>query len=285
MKNKTIRIFSVLLCFCLTMTLFASCKKNDDKGSTATSEENKTEEVKTQEENTKPDMLSEALKDGVLTVGTNAAFPPFEYLGDDGKPDGFDMAYIRLLGEKLGVSVEILDMEFESLCASVGSKIDVAIAGMTVDEERAKTVDFTNSYYLAKQYVLVAKDNDEIKDAASLANKRIGAQLGTTGDFIAEEVPGVEEKQYSTFSLAVEDLKNGNLDAVIVDKNPALVFEEQAPDQIKAISGDDFDFEDEYYAIACPKGDTALVEALNKAMSDVQASGEFDQLVKEYIEK
>lgn len=273
--KKGWKIVAILMCLLLSVSLFASCSK----------EGSQTDEPTTQEPTTNELAVADSLKDGVLSVGTNAAFPPFEYLGDDGKPDGFDMALIRLLGEKLGVKVEIQDMEFESLCAAVGSKIDVAIAGMTVDEERAQTVDFTDTYYLAKQYVLVAADNTEIKDAASLENKRIGAQLGTTGDFIAEEVPGVQAKQYSTFALAVEDLKNGNLDAVIIDKNPALVFADQAPDQIKALSGDDFAFEDEYYAIACPKGETALVEALNGALKDVQESGEFDALVAQYIEK
>ena len=261
--KKFLKITALLLSLLLTACLLSSC--------------NKTEPVNGD--------VSNALADGVLTVGTNAAFPPFEYLGDDGQPDGFDIALIKLLGEKLGVKVEIQDMEFESLCTSVGSKIDVAIAGMTVDEERELTVDFTDSYYLATQYVLVAADNTEITDYASLTGKRIGAQLGTTGDFIAEEIEGVDLKQYSTFALAVEDLKNGNLDAVIVDKNPALVFESQAPDAIKALDGAAFEFEDEYYAIACPEGDTALVTALNEALAAIKASGEFDALVEQYIEQ
>ena len=82
-----------------------------------------------------------------LVVGTNAAFPPFEYVGDDGQPDGFDMALIKAIGAKIGMEVQIQDMEFDSLVSSIGSKIDVAIAGMTVTEERQKTVDFSESYY------------------------------------------------------------------------------------------------------------------------------------------
>ena len=80
---------------------------------------------------------------GTLIVGTNAAFPPFEYVGDDGKPDGFDIALIKAIGAKIGMDVQIQDMEFDSLVSSIGGKIDVAIAGMTVTEERKKAVDFT----------------------------------------------------------------------------------------------------------------------------------------------
>ncbi len=100
------------------------------------------------------------LADGVLTVGTNAEFPPFEYVGDDGEPDGFDIALIKAIGEKLGVDVEVENMEFDSLVASIGSKIDVAIAGMTVTDERKNMVDFSDSYYQAVQYVLVPKETD-----------------------------------------------------------------------------------------------------------------------------
>lgn len=90
--------------------------------------------------------VSEALADGVLNVGTNAEFPPFEYVNDDGEPDGFDIALIKAIGEKLGVEVQVDNMEFASLVSSIGTKIDVSIAGMTVTEERLNTVDFSRSY-------------------------------------------------------------------------------------------------------------------------------------------
>ena len=95
--------------------------------------------------------VSEALADGVLNVGTNAEFPPFEYVDDNGEPDGFDIALIKAIGEKLGVEVQVENMEFNSLVASIGGKIDVAIAGMTVTDERKEMVDFSNSYYTAVQ--------------------------------------------------------------------------------------------------------------------------------------
>lgn len=92
---------------------------------------------------------SDVVNKDVLIVGTNAEFPPFEYLGDDGQPDGFDVALIKAIGEKLGKEIQMENMEFNSLVAAIGTKIDLAIAAMTVDEERSKKVDFSENYYEA----------------------------------------------------------------------------------------------------------------------------------------
>ena len=140
-----------------------------------------------------------------LVVGTNAAFPPFEYIGDDGNPDGFDVALIKAIGEKIGMDVQIQDMEFDSLVSSIGGKIDVAIAGMTVTEERQKTVDFSDPYYEAVQAVIVPKGSS-IATAEDLKNCKIGVQLGTTGEFIADEIEGAEVSAYNKAIDAVNDL-------------------------------------------------------------------------------
>ncbi len=227
--------------------------------------------------------VSEALADGVLTVGTNAEFPPFEYVDDNGEPDGFDIALIKAIGEKLGVEVEVENMEFASLVSSIGSKIDVSIAGMTVTDERKETVDFSDSYYEAVQYVILP-EGSEIATADDLVGKTIGVQLGTTGDFIATDIEGTTVQQYNKAVDAVNDLINGRVDCVIIDKNPALVFESKFEGQVTALEGAQFDFETEEYAIAMPKGDTALVDAVNAALAEIKADGTFDELVKTYIE-
>ena len=227
---------------------------------------------------------SDAIADGVLTVGTNAEFPPFEYVGDDGEPDGFDIALIKAIGEKMGVDVEVENMEFDSLVASIGTKIDCAIAGMTVTDERKNMVDFSDSYYDAVQYVIVPSDSTA-SGIADLEGKTIGVQLGTTGDFLAEDIKDASVSQYNKGVDAVNDLINGRVDAVIIDKNPAEVFAEKFSDQVKLIDGADFDFEPESYAIAMPKGDDALVSAVNDALSELKADGTFDELVAEYIEQ
>lgn len=228
--------------------------------------------------------VSEALEDGVLNVGTNAEFPPFEYVNDNGEPDGFDVALIKAIGEKLGVEVQVDNMEFASLVSSIGTKIDVSIAGMTVTDERKNAVDFSDSYYEAVQYVIVP-EGSEIASAADLRGKSIGVQLGTTGDFIAEEIKGAVVSQYNKAVDAVNDLINGRLECVIIDKNPALVFQSKFEGQVKAIDGAQFDFEVENYAIALPKGDTILADQINTALKELIQDGTFDALVAEYIEE
>ena len=219
-----------------------------------------------------------------LTVGTNAAFPPFEYIGDDGKPDGFDIALIKAIGEKAGFEVEIQDMEFDSLVSSIGNKIDVAIAGMTVTDERKQTVDFSDSYYEAVQDVIVPKGS-AIATADDLKGLKIGVQLGTTGEFIADEIEGAEVAAYNKAVDAVNDLNNGRVDCVIVDKNPAEVFGAQFPDKVDVLPGTNFDFEPENYAIALPKGNTELAEKINTALKELKEDGTYDALVKKYIEE
>ena len=222
-----------------------------------------------------------AKEDNKLVVGTNAEFPPFEFIGDDGQPDGFDIALIKAIGEKMGMEVVVEDMAFDSLVAAVGNKIDVAIAGMTVDEERKQSVDFSDNYYEALQYVVVNKDST-IATAEDLKNKTIGVQLGTTGMYTAEAIEGADVKEYNKAVDAVNDLINGRVDAVIIDKNPALVFADKFSDDVVALDGANFAFAAEYYAIACPKG-SDLVEKINAALAELKADGTFDTLVTQYI--
>lgn len=296
------RIAALLLAMTMTAA-FAGCGSSGDAASD--SAENKTEasadtedkadfvsdaeeEADRSKENTGADSdgadVSDAIADGVLTVGTNAEFPPFEYVGDDGEPDGFDIALIKAIGEKMGVDVEVENMEFASLVGSIGSKIDVSIAGMTVTDERKASVDFSDSYYEAVQYVIVPADST-IAGAADLEGKTIGVQLGTTGDIIAGEIADASVSQYNKAVDAVNDLLNGRVDTVIIDKNPAMVFAEKFGEDIKIIDGADFDFEPEDYAIAVPKGDTALLNAVNEALAEVKEDGTFDELVSQYIEE
>ena len=235
-------------------------------------------------EKTSEEAESKALNDGVLNVGTNAEFPPFEYVGDDGEPDGFDIALIKAIGEKMGVEVQVENMEFDSLVASIGSKIDVAIAGMTVTEERKNSVDFSESYYEAVQYVIVPADS-AIAAVSDLEGKTIGVQLGTTGDFIVEDdIKDATPAQYKKAVDAVNDLINGRVDAVIIDKNPAEVFAGIYEDEVKIIDGAEFGFEPENYAVALPKGDTTLAEKINGALKELKDDGTFDELVSQYSE-
>lgn len=291
---KKLKWSAAIMAAVLSMSVLAACGKSEQPAA-ATEDASQTEEAAPQEtetseagtqETTVQETTSQettSLTDGVLTAGTNAEFPPFEYVGDDGEADGFDIALIKAIGEKLGVEVQVENMEFASLVASIGSKIDVAVAGMTITDERKATVDFSDPYYEAVQYVILPAGS-KIAAAEDLKGKKIGVQLGTTGDFIAEEIEGAETSQYNKGVDAVNDLVNGRLDCVIIDKNPALVFESKFEGQVTAVEGAQFGFETEEYAIAIPKGDTALAEKINTALQEIKNDGTFDALVSEYIE-
>ena len=216
-----------------------------------------------------------------LVVGTNAEFPPFEYLGDDGEVAGFEVDLLEAMAEKMGVAIEWQNMEFGAIVAAIGTKIDLGMSGMTITEERLQTVDFSEPYFEAVQYVMVAEGSD-IATSDDLKNKVLGSQLGTTGNYFAEEVEGAEVKTYDTFVDAVNDLVAGRLDAVIIDKDPAIVFAGQNEGKVVALPGDQFNFEAELYGIAMPKG-SEWAEKLNAALAEVKADGTYDTLYAEYF--
>lgn len=279
---------ALLLAAVMTMSLLTACGNSETTKAAGDEETQSGSEIEV-EVNTETEADTEAegtaaLADGILTVGTNAEFPPFEYVDDNGEPDGFDIALIKAIGEKLGVEVEVENMEFASLVSSIGSKIDVSIAGMTVTDERKESVDFSDSYYEAVQYVILPTDS-EIATDEDLVGKTIGVQLGTTGDFIAsDDIEDTTVQQYNKAVDAVNDLLNGRVDCVIIDKNPALVFESRFEGQVVAVDGAQFEFGTEEYAIALPKGDTVLADKINAALAEIKADGTFDELVKTYIE-
>lgn len=285
MKKFMTIIMAAVMC---AATLTACGNANASAGSTASVESTQGTEStagtgSTEATGTEDSQDSEAeVTGGTLVVGTNAEFPPFEYVGEDGEPDGFDIALIKAIAEKMGMDIEIQNMEFASLVASIGTKIDAAIAGMTVTDERQAMVDFSDNYYEAVQYVIVPKGSD-IATAADLENKTIGVQLETTGNYIADKIAGATVSAYNRALDAVNDLINGRVDLVIVDKNPALTFAEQYSDQIDALDGAQFEFEPEYYAIALPKG-SDMVQKVNDALAQLKEDGTFDALVAEYIQ-
>lgn len=179
-----------------------------------------------------------------LVVATNAAFEPFEYMQGDSYV-GIDMEIAALLADELGKELVIQNMDFDAVCLSVGQqKCDIAMAGLTVSEERKEYVTFSDTYYQASQRLIVPSDNtdfDDMTDADSIAaalaeldsSVKIGCQQGTTGNSYIEGseglgFPGLEVtcQSYKSGSLAVQDMLNGNIDFVIIDAAPAAAITE-----------------------------------------------------------
>lgn len=215
-----------------------------------------------------------------LVMGTNAAFPPYEFVDDNNKIVGIDPEVAALIAEKLGMELEIKDMEFDSLIPAVsGGSIDIAMAGMTVIEERLLSVDFSDTYAKGIQ-VIIVKEGSDIASPADLAGKMIGVQSGTTGDIYCTDDFGQENvKQFSNGSLAVAALANGQVDCVVIDNEPAKNFV-AANTGLKIL---ETTYADEDYAIAVKKGNTELLEKINKALNELKADGSFDKVVDKYI--
>ncbi len=218
------------------------------------------------------------VKEGTLVMGTNAEFPPFEYKEGTGFA-GIDVDIMKAVADKLGLKLEIEDMAFESLTQSFG-RIDVIAAGFTIDPTREETCDFSDKYFNATQTVILKADST-IATLDDLKGKKIGVQTGTTGKDKAEEVTDATKvTQYNNGSLAVEALVNGQIDAVIIDQNPAMAYKDQHGDSVKLLEGL---FEEEEYALAVKKGNKELLDAINQALKDIKADGTFDKIVEKYI--
>lgn len=213
--------------------------------------------------------------------GTNAAFMPFEMRQGE-KVIGIDAEIAQAIADKLGVELKVEDMEFDSLPAALDSgKIDFIAAGYTIKDERLLTMDFSDTYFTAVQVVLVKEGTDTIAAQEDLADKKVGVQNGTTGDFTASDICDPENvSRYDNIMLAAQDLLNGKIDAVICDDLPAayLLGSMEGMKKIDSIV-----FENEEYAIAVKKGQNAdVLKAINEVLTEMKTSGKIDELVQKY---
>lgn len=226
------------------------------------------------------------IEQGKLILSTNSDFPPYDMLGDDGSFEGIDYEVAAKLAEKLGLELVINDMGFDAaLLAVQNGQSDIVMAGVTVNEDRLLVMDFTDSYATGKQVVIVKEGSDVTMD--NLGDYMIGTQLGTTGYIYASDTienGGYGEDHVIGFeggATAVQALINGQVDAVIIDDLPAKEYvAANAGAGLTILEGE---WVVENYAIGVQKGNTQLVEALNKAMAELKADGTFQAIVDKYI--
>ena len=283
MKKK---IVSVMLTAAMAATLLAGC--GSSSAATDTAAEETTEAADETAEDAEAAEDTEAAEDaaevttvepGVLTMGTNATFPPYEYKdGDD--IVGIDAEIAQAMADKLGLKLEIVDMDFDSLIASIQSgKIDMSLAGMTVTEERKQNVDFTDSYATGVQ-VIIVKDDSDIASVDDLQDKLIGVQQGTTGHlYCADDFGEDHVNALPNGATAVQALLQGKVDCVVIDQEPAKAFVE-ANEGLKIL---DTAYTTEDYAAAVSKDNPALTAALNKALQELKDDGTIQRILDKYI--
>ena len=218
-----------------------------------------------------------------ITFGTNAEFPPFEFVSTSGgvidQFDGIDIAIAKEIAESNGMKAEINNMEFDSLLVALqNGQIDAAIAGMTITDERKESVDFSNPYYTATQ-VMIVKEDSEVASAADIADKKIAVIQGYTGEVCISEM-GYKYESFKKGTDAVMELVNGKADVVVIDLATAEKY--ISDNEGLKIVKDDTAFEEEQYAIAVAKGNTELLDKINTVIDKMLADGTIADLAAKY---
>ena len=267
--KKSVKILSVALALVLIVGCFAACGGNKDDETKKT-----------------------------LVMATNAAFPPYEYV-EGGEFVGIDVEIAKAIADKLGMELEIKDVDFGAIIGGVQSgKFDMGMAGMTVTPERLESVNFSTTYAKGIQSVIVLEDSeyasfedfytgfDADENPAGVKDGiKIGVQQDTTGDIYSSDKPakwGFGEDnvvRYKTGADAVQALKSGKVTAVIIDNEPAKSFV-AANDGLKILDGE---YANEDYAICVAKENTELLNSINNALAELQADGTIDKIIKKYI--
>ncbi len=269
------KIIALILSALMLMSVLCACGKTstDDTTADGTAAATEAASLKTATE-------------GVLTMATNAAFPPYEYI-EGSEIVGIDADIAKAIADKLGLKLEIVDMEFDSIIEAVKSgKADIGLAGMTVTDERKEDVDFTDSYATGVQVIIVTEDSaitsvdDLFADGASTT---IGVQRNTTGDLYTtwdlEDKGKATIDRYPKGADAVQALKTGKVDCVVIDNEPAKAFVAEN-EGLKIL---DTEYIEEQYAGAMSKDNAELFEAVNKALKELIADGTVQGIIDKYI--
>ena len=216
---------------------------------------------------------------GKLTMATNAAFPPYEMTTDAGEFEGIDIETAQAIADKLGLELQIDDMDFDAALLSVQQgKADIVMAGVTVTDERKAVMDFSDNYATGIQSIIVPEGSD-IASPDDLAGKKIGTQRGTTGYIYCSDDFGDESVvAYDDGLTAVQALNNGQVDAVVIDNAPAKEFVAANPGLVIL----DTSYAEEDYAIGVAKG-SSLKDAVNAALEELKADGTLQSIVDKYI--
>jgi len=275
--KKIVAILLALMMLATSLVAFSACSSSTDQS------------------------LEGIKKSGKLVVYSEAGFAPFEFIAD-GKVVGVDIAICEKIAEEIGVELVVEDVAFNTILGAVSSgKCAIGAAGITITDERKEEVDFSVPYTTSKQYIIVKADK-EITHFEDLAGMKLGTQLGTTGDFlVSDEVNGYEDDdgnhvkgvlegtgatvtQYANANIAATNLATDKLDAVIIDKLPAEMIVANSNGAYKCLElvYKDGSVTDETYGLCVSKGNTELLEVINKVLNKLIADGTIDEYIVYY---
>ncbi|WP_432736527.1 basic amino acid ABC transporter substrate-binding protein [Maridesulfovibrio sp. FT414] len=216
----------------------------------------------------------------VITIASDCTWPPMEFVNKDKQIVGFSVELMKACADAAGYEVQIKNVAWDGIFAGLAAgKYDAICSSVSIDEKRKKVMDFTAPYFQVKQAVVTAKDVDA-KDLDAFKGKPVGAQIGTTGYFAIKKAEGVIPKSYDEIGLAMEDLFNGRLAAVVCDDPIAADFALQQAEYAKKLK---IAFiiesaESEYYGVAVNKGNEKVLDLINKGLSAVRADGTYDKI-------
>ena len=278
------KVFALALTVLMVMSMFAGCgSSNTTKTTTATEAPAATAAAETTAAATTVAETAAAelntIESGKLIMSTNAAFPPYEMVADDGSYEGIDVEIAGAIAEKLGLELVVDDMDFDAaLLAVQQNKSDIVMAGVTVTEARQLVMNFSDSYSTGVQVVIVKEGSDVTLD--NLGEKMIGTQRGTTGYIYTSDDYGDDHvTAYDNGASAVQALINGQVDCVVIDSAPAEAFVASNA----GLTILDTEYVTENYAIGVNKDNTALLDAINQALAELIADGTVQSIVDKYI--
>jgi ABC-type amino acid transport substrate-binding protein len=254
----------------LALATAAGCGDDSDSESTASAQE-------------ASGKLAEVKEAGTITIGTSGVYPPFEFVGDGGELEGFDIDLCNAIAKKLGVEAKWEKVAFEGIIAALKSdRVDMLCTAMTNTPDRAKEIAFSDPYYKTRMAITTRADNNDITGRDDLVGKKLGAEQGSRGAFEAQSIKDADVKIYTSIDLAFKDLDNGRIDAV-TEMLPATAYvvERNYPD-LKVAA--DYEYaEGGEVGLNTRLEDEDLLEAVNTALGELQSEGLLDELQEKWF--
>ena len=231
-------------------------------------------------------MCSPALAADKIIVASDCTWPPMEMLDANKKPEGYSTDYLRAIGKAIGADMEVRNVAWDGIFSGITTgQYDVVASSVTITPERQQQFDFTDPYYEVVQAVVVP-EGKSVKSLADLKGKKVGGQIGTTGIFVLRKANvGADIKEYDDVGLAMQDLMNNRIDAVICDDPVAMYYANKKADTAGKLNLSFKTDEKEYYGFTVRKGRKELVEKLNKGIKQVKASGEEAKIIEKWMGK